>query len=83
MSKTVKFTTEAYLLVALHGAKYSDHHIFGYLLGTEHGNVITISTVLPVGHSAPAGPILEIAGQVVRAFVFKIFRLLHTSYTIQ
>lgn len=66
MSKSVKFTTESYLLVALHAAKYSDNHILGYLLGSESGNVTTVSAVLPIGHSAPAGPILEIAGQVVR-----------------
>ncbi len=73
MSKSVKVTTEPYLLIALHAAKYSDHNIFGYLLGTEVGNVTNVTAVLPVCHNAPAGPILEISGQVVSTSLFPIF----------
>ncbi len=85
MSKSVKVTTEPYLLIALHAAKYSDHNIFGYLLGTEVGNVTNITAVLPVGHNAPAGPILEISGQVVSvSSIFSCGHLIHlmNSYLV-
>ena len=67
--RKVRLPTEVYVEIGLHAAKYFHHPVIGYIIGTQgDGHVITVTDVLPIGHSVPAGPILEIAGEIVRIY---------------
>lgn len=65
MSKSLKVSRQAYGKIFLHVAKYFDCPILGYVVGHESDGQTTISDVLPVCHSNPAGPVMEISGDVV------------------
>eukprot|EP00981_Chlorochromonas_danica_P010302 scaffold3105_cov344-Ochromonas_danica.AAC.2 len=56
----VVISREAYLKIGLHLSKYYYAPVLGYLLG--NGN--TVVDILPICHSVPAGPTLEICGEV-------------------
>lgn len=67
--RKVRLPTEVYVAIGLHAAKYFHHSVVGYIIGTEgEGHVVTVTDIIPIGHSVPAGPILEIAGEIVRSF---------------
>lgn len=68
MAKSIKISRQAYGKIFLHVAKYFDCPIIGYVVGHETGGSTIFSDVLPVCHSNPAGPIMEISGDVVSTF---------------
>jgi len=68
MAASLKVSRQAYGKIFLHAAKNFDSLILGYIIGTESNGQFSITDVLPVSHSNPAGPILEISGDVVRHF---------------
>ena len=65
MSKQVVISRQSYGKIFLHSAKYIDGLLIGYLIGNVTAGNINITDVLPVCHSNPAGPILDMAGDVV------------------
>lgn len=67
--KKVRLTAEIYSVIGLHAAKYFDHAVLGYIIGTENGNQFDITDIIPIAHSVPAGATLEIIGQIVRASI--------------
>jgi hypothetical protein len=69
MVKTVRLSRQAYAKVFLHAAKHFDCPLLGYLIGTvsKDSKTVEVADVLPVCHSNPAGPVLEIAGDVADA----------------
>lgn len=64
MPKAVKLSTTAYGKIFLHVAKYFDCPVLGFVIGTETDEQVDVVDVLTVCHSVPAGPILEIAGNL-------------------
>jgi len=60
----VRISRQAYAKVFLHAAKYFDCPLLGYIIGREVGDTVEVLDVLPVCHSNPAGPVLELAGDV-------------------
>lgn len=67
MTSTATVSTTAYLKMFLHVSKFSSSAIGGYLIGTStSGGDYNVTDVVPVCHSNPCGPILEIAAAMVR-----------------
>ena len=65
MSKTLKVSRQVYGKIFLHAAKHFESPLLGYIIGSESGAHMIISDVLPICHSNPAGPILDMSGDVV------------------
>ena len=49
----------------LHAAKNFESQLIGYVIGSEVKGQLTVPDVPSVCHTNPAGPILELAGDVV------------------
>mmetsp|Transcript_5024 Transcript_5024/g.7677 ORF Transcript_5024/g.7677 Transcript_5024/m.7677 type:complete len:201 (-) Transcript_5024:111-713(-) len=60
-SLTASIDISAYGKLCLHCAKYPPFPVLGLLMGSFIDNKITVHNVLPVLHSAPVGPTLDIA----------------------
>jgi hypothetical protein len=65
MATSVQVSRQAYGKIFLHAAKYFDSLLIGFVIGHKIDGKLTVTDVVPVSHSNPAGPILEIAGDVV------------------
>lgn len=52
--------------------------------GISSSSSIFISDMLPIGHSYPAGPILQIAGEIVRSILYStsVSAVVHVSYIV-
>mmetsp|Transcript_12575 Transcript_12575/g.12202 ORF Transcript_12575/g.12202 Transcript_12575/m.12202 type:complete len:198 (-) Transcript_12575:17-610(-) len=62
MTSTATASTSAYIKIFLHAAKFSSCAIGGYLIGTSAGGgKYEVTDVVPICHSNPCGPMLEIA----------------------
>jgi hypothetical protein len=75
MAEEITLSRQAYGKIFLHAAKYFDGVVIGYLLGQRGSAGTKIADVLPVCHANPAGPILDIAGDVVRILLCDCSRL--------
>lgn len=64
--KQVIISRQAYGKIFLHAAKYFDGVVLGYIVGQQSEDKVDVTDVLSVCHSNPAGPILDIAGDLVR-----------------
>ena len=75
MASSVTVSRQACGKIFLHAAKYFESQLIGYLIGSEVNGQLTVSDVLSVCHTNPAGPILELAGDVVSTYLglFYIF----------
>jgi hypothetical protein len=70
MTSTATVSTPAYLKIFLHSAKFSSCAIGGYLIGTiAVGGEYNVTDVVPICHSNPCGPILEISAAMVRHLI--------------
>lgn len=65
MATSVQVSRQAYGKIFLHAAKYFDSLLIGFVIGHKTDGKLTVTDILPVSHTNPAGPILEIAGDVV------------------
>jgi len=66
MASSVSVSRQACGKIFLHAAKYFDSQLIGYVIGSDVNGQLVVSDVLSVCHTNPAGPILELAGDVVR-----------------
>jgi hypothetical protein len=57
--------TSAYTKIFLHAAKNQSSSVGGYLIGSENNGQFNILDVVPICHSSPCGPILEISAGMV------------------
>ena len=65
MASSLTVSRQACGKIFLHAAKYFESQLIGYVIGSEVNGQLTVSDVLSVCHTNPAGPILELAGDVV------------------
>jgi hypothetical protein len=63
----------AYAKLMLHCMKHTVNDCIGVLLGTEEGDKVTISDVIPLFHERIFAPQLEIAMKFVILEIFLIF----------
>jgi hypothetical protein len=78
MTSTATVLTSAYVKIFLHAAKFSSCAIGGYLIGTSTGGEYEVTDVVPVCHSNPCGPILEIAAAMVRHYIIHRYMCIMT-----
>ena len=69
MASSLTVSRQACGKIFLHAAKYFESQLIGYVIGSEVNGQLTVSDVLSVCHTNPAGPILELAGDVVSIYV--------------
>lgn len=72
MSDTVeslKITDLAHAKILLHAMQYSTSSIHGILIGNYKGSELQIQDSIPVCHSAPTKPILDMAFRMVDSHI--------------
>lgn len=65
MASSVTVSRQACGKIFLHAAKYFESQLIGFVVGSEVNGQLVVLDVLSVCHTNPAGPILELAGDVV------------------
>ena len=64
---SVVVTTTSHVKSVLHALKYFSENVGGYVYGSIEGGSVTITNVYPVVHSAPVGPVLDLAASFIDA----------------
>ncbi|KAI8920886.1 hypothetical protein DFJ77DRAFT_139768 [Powellomyces hirtus] len=72
MPLTYRLSALAYLKLVLHSAKYSVNQVCGVLIGRKVSNAadaaVEVTDAIPLFHSHPLAPMLEVAMQQVQAY---------------
>ncbi|KAJ3024368.1 ER membrane protein complex subunit 8 [Thoreauomyces humboldtii] len=68
MPASYQLSSSAYAKIIHHCAKFAVHDVCGVLLGTKVGDKVVVTAALPLFHSQPLTPMLEVAMQQVEAF---------------
>lgn len=68
---STKFSKAAYTKMMLHATKNSTTQIHGILIGTSSSSSINITDAIPICHSAPTKPIVDMGLRLVQASLDK------------
>lgn len=60
-SSSTSISTAAYLKVVLHAAKHTSRNVIGLLVASDASDATKVTDVLPLFHTTPLGPALEVA----------------------
>lgn len=62
---SVTVNASSHIKSVLHALKYFSENVGGYIYGSVDGTNVTITNVYPVVHSAPVGPVLDLAASFI------------------
>jgi hypothetical protein len=67
MAKSIHVSRQVYAKIFVHAAKYFDCPLMGFLVGSidKTNGTYTVHDVLSVSHAHPAGPIFDMAADLV------------------